>query len=58
MTKQEILDRIEQIEELAFMHKMKDRWSQADFDYDRKLFDEKCELKKQLAEMEASECEK
>ena len=51
MTRQEIINRIEKIEDARFYHKMKDHWNWKDFEYDRKLANEEFELRKQLKEM-------
>ena len=52
MTKQEIIDRIEKIEDNKFYLNMKDRWTNADWakirEYDRELW----KLQEQLKEFE------
>lgn len=51
MSKQEMQERIDKLEAQRFYLSMKDRWSQADFDTDRKWWTEILDLKKKLAEM-------
>lgn len=48
MTNNEIKARIDELETRRFYLSMKDRWSQADFDTDRKMWMEVLELKKKL----------
>ncbi len=48
MTKNEIQARIDELERRRFYLSMKDHWSAADFDSDRKMWIEVLDLKKKL----------
>lgn len=48
MTKEEIIKRMEEIKSERFYLAMKDRWSPADFEADRKMLVEFLNLKKEL----------
>jgi len=50
MTREEMVKRIDELETRQFYLAMKDRWSNADFDLDRKLSREIRELKAQIGE--------
>lgn len=51
MNKVEIQKRIEELEARRFYLSMKDRWSQDDYEADRKMWTEALELKKALVDM-------
>lgn len=51
MTKVEMEQRLEKLEDERFLLEMKDRWSAKDFDTDRMYGREIRELKKKIAEM-------
>lgn len=53
MTINEIRERINKLEERRFYLSMKDRWTNADFDYDSKLLRELADLRRQAREMGA-----
>lgn len=44
----ELLEKLEVLEDRAFDHKMKDRWNADDFAYDRELFCQIMDIKKEL----------
>ena len=44
----ELLVKLEVLEDRAFDHKMKDRWNADDFMYDRELFGQIMDVKKEL----------
>lgn len=48
MTKQEIINRIAEIEDKRFYLSMKDRWNNADYDKDRAMLNEMNTLKSML----------
>lgn len=48
MTREEIINRIETLENKMFYLKMKDHWTPSDFETDRKMYHEVKELKKEL----------
>jgi len=48
MTKQEIINRIAEIEDKRFYLSMKDRWNNADYDKDRAMLNEMSTLKSML----------
>ena len=48
MTREEIINRIETLENKMFYLKMKDHWTPNDFETDRKMYYEVKELKKEL----------
>lgn len=54
MTINEIRERINKLEERRFYLSMKDRWTNADFDYDAKLLRELADLRQVAREMEAA----
>lgn len=51
MTREEIEKKLEELHRDKFMNQMIDHWSQADYEFDRKVSNEIRELEKQLAEM-------
>lgn len=51
MTRAEITKRIEKLEDLHFMLKMKDRWGWKDYETSRGYTSELIDLRKQLREM-------
>ena len=48
MTREEIIKKMDEIENSRFFLAMKDHWTRADFEIDDKWFDELLELKKEL----------
>lgn len=54
MSINEIRSRINQLEERRFYLSMKDRWTNADFDYDAKLLRELADLRRQAQALEAA----
>lgn len=55
MTKQEILNRIERVEDLYFYINMKDRWTEADYEREYELRCELYDLKKELKALQEEE---
>lgn len=55
MKREEIVRRIEELENRIFILAMKDMWSQDDFATDRKWHNEKRELEQQLEETDKGE---
>lgn len=53
MATQEIRDRIEELKRWSFLLWMKDNWTSADWDEDRKINNELRKLEGELAKMEA-----
>ena len=51
MTKQEMMDRMEELDKLRFFLSMKDRWNGEDYSTDRKWFAEWLDLKKKVEKM-------
>jgi len=55
MTKEEILKKIDELEEDIFYHEMKDRWNNEDFKLNDKYKKELKELKEKLEEIEKND---
>ena len=51
MTKQEIIEALNKVENKRFMLSMKDRWNSNDYETDRKWFAEELALREQLKVM-------
>ena len=53
MTKKELLDKLDSLETEEFCHRMKDRWTPADFEYNSKLNQRIKEIKAKLKALES-----